>query len=111
MVLEPAVQDMGALMRLQLVAAGERHGLVKAERVGYDFARWPADWWQALKEAMYRRLPIPARVQDRWPVKWEKRSWPTYTSETFDLWELFPEIPVGPSGKPRVVFLGELPQR
>jgi hypothetical protein len=39
--------------------------------------KWPASWWQALKEALYRRLGEKLGVvwlaSRRWPVRWCNR--------------------------------------
>jgi hypothetical protein len=41
---------------------------IMAERVRQF--RWPAGWWQALKERAYRMRIVPRRVKTRWPVAW-----------------------------------------
>jgi hypothetical protein len=54
-------------------------GYVWAEEVGKEFVRYPADWWQAVKE--------------RWFPAWAKRKWPVkYTSWKLEIKATYPDF-------------------
>lgn len=48
-----------------------------------DLARWPADWWQAVKERF-----APTWFLNRWPVKWETKE----VKHTFEVKAVLPRV-------------------
>lgn len=57
------------------------HAQVASRKFAVKTVRYPADWWQALKERWF-----PRKWQKRWPVK--------YTEDTLEANAYYPEIQI-----------------
>ncbi len=52
---------------------------VLAKEIGHERYRWPADWWQALK--------------DRWAPRWFLKRWPVeYHTIHMNVWHTYPKL-------------------
>lgn len=66
-------------------------------KVGERLVRWPADWWQAVKE--------------RWFPGWALRRWPVeYAWATIEARDLFPAVVVPPGARRTLVYQASYPQ-